>query len=467
MIDNLGGRLGSFDRLEKELPDGGAVVAVRPRHRRRRCSLRAAAKPPEHRANSGARKERTGSGGGRDAAPPSILLLPHGEGHREAHPSALADLLPDGRASAGHGDWRSAVDVEGYSGMNEDAFARRFYADRAELESLGINLSVDRPQDGLAEQENYSLPPENFYLPAIEFTDYELGRAADGAVAARRRVRLRRAAAPRAPAALLGAAASPLRAPDQRVGRARRSPRRPAATSSPSASSRSRPRSPAARRSPSSTTRWSATRVGQAQGRPLPAALPGRPVLPRRPRARARRRPRLPAVAHPRQGRLRDQGRARLPAAPPTSTRASTPTAPSGSSASRSATAEVWVCDRIAWQVERHFGRYGDVARRRRRRRLFTTDTPTRAARLVGARASARTPACSARRARRRARRAPSSGIVERHAGEPSLAGAARPCARAARRPRRRCAEAEDEPPARGRDPPRALRAPGHAGLAS
>ncbi|HSD81031.1 MAG TPA: WYL domain-containing protein, partial [Solirubrobacteraceae bacterium] len=65
-------------------------------------------------------------------------------------------------------------DVEGYSGMNEDAFARRFYADRAELESLGIQLTVDRPADGVAEQENYSLRPENFHLPAIAFTDEEL-----------------------------------------------------------------------------------------------------------------------------------------------------------------------------------------------------------------------------------------------------------------------------------------------------
>jgi proteasome accessory factor C len=65
-------------------------------------------------------------------------------------------------------------DVEGYSGMNEDAFARRFYADRAELESLGIQLTVDKPVDGVAEQENYSLRPENFHLPAIEFTDQEL-----------------------------------------------------------------------------------------------------------------------------------------------------------------------------------------------------------------------------------------------------------------------------------------------------
>src|SRR3954471_16807832 len=65
-------------------------------------------------------------------------------------------------------------DVEGYSGMNEDAFARRFYADRAELDSLGIQLTIDKPLDGVAEQENYSLRPENFHLPPIAFTDEEL-----------------------------------------------------------------------------------------------------------------------------------------------------------------------------------------------------------------------------------------------------------------------------------------------------
>jgi proteasome accessory factor C len=65
-------------------------------------------------------------------------------------------------------------DVEGYSTMNEDAFARRFYADRSELDALGIVLTVERPVDGVAEQENYSLRPENFHLPAIAFTDGEL-----------------------------------------------------------------------------------------------------------------------------------------------------------------------------------------------------------------------------------------------------------------------------------------------------
>ncbi len=65
-------------------------------------------------------------------------------------------------------------DVEGYSVMNEDAFARRFYADRSELEALGIVLSVEKPAEGLVEQENYSLPPENFHLSPIEFSDAEL-----------------------------------------------------------------------------------------------------------------------------------------------------------------------------------------------------------------------------------------------------------------------------------------------------
>src|SRR5881398_1990374 len=105
--------------------------------------------------------------------------------------------------------------VEGYSGMNEDAFARRFYADRAELESLGIQLAVDRPVDGLAEQESYSLPPENFHLPAIAFTDSELAALQtalsllDGEFAYAEPLRL-------ALQQISWGRPSPLRAPDQR-----------------------------------------------------------------------------------------------------------------------------------------------------------------------------------------------------------------------------------------------------------
>jgi predicted DNA-binding transcriptional regulator YafY len=67
-------------------------------------------------------------------------------------------------------------EVEGYSSMNDDAFARRFYADRAELESLGIRLHIEKPGESYSSQEAelYSLPPENYYLPAVEFSDGEL-----------------------------------------------------------------------------------------------------------------------------------------------------------------------------------------------------------------------------------------------------------------------------------------------------
>ncbi|HEX4837259.1 MAG TPA: WYL domain-containing protein [Solirubrobacteraceae bacterium] len=106
-------------------------------------------------------------------------------------------------------------DVEGYSGMNEDAFARRFYADRSELESLRIQLTVDRPADGAAEQENYSLRPENFHLPAVEFSDEELAalqtalHLLDGEFAYAEPLRL-------ALQQITWGRPSPLRAPEQR-----------------------------------------------------------------------------------------------------------------------------------------------------------------------------------------------------------------------------------------------------------
>ena len=53
-----------------------------------------------------------------------------------------------------------------------------------------------------------------------------------------------------------------------------------------------------------------------AQGRPVPPALPGRPVLPPRTLPRAGRAARLPALAHPGQGRVRDEVRARLQGTP-------------------------------------------------------------------------------------------------------------------------------------------------------
>jgi proteasome accessory factor C len=64
--------------------------------------------------------------------------------------------------------------VEGYGGMSEQAFLRRFYSDRSELEGVGLKLTVERPSDDPFQGDLYALPPENYYLPPIEFDDAEL-----------------------------------------------------------------------------------------------------------------------------------------------------------------------------------------------------------------------------------------------------------------------------------------------------
>ena len=62
--------------------------------------------------------------------------------------------------------------VEGYSLMTDDAFKRRFYEDRTELRRLGI--TIHRESDAEEGGELYSLPPSEYYLPAIDLTHEEL-----------------------------------------------------------------------------------------------------------------------------------------------------------------------------------------------------------------------------------------------------------------------------------------------------
>src|SRR5436305_7783591 len=58
-------------------------------------------------------------------------------------------------------------EVEGYSDMNDEAFARRFYADRAELAELRIELKGEEGAEGYDEAADYSLLPANRYQPPI------------------------------------------------------------------------------------------------------------------------------------------------------------------------------------------------------------------------------------------------------------------------------------------------------------
>jgi proteasome accessory factor C len=56
--------------------------------------------------------------------------------------------------------------------MSDEAFARRFYSDRAELTALGVPLTSNR--DEFTGEELYTLRSEQYFLPAIELSDEEL-----------------------------------------------------------------------------------------------------------------------------------------------------------------------------------------------------------------------------------------------------------------------------------------------------
>src|SRR4030095_2318322 len=62
--------------------------------------------------------------------------------------------------------------VEGYSEMSDEAFARRFYSDRAELVGLGVPLHSQR--DEFTGEELYTLRSEQYFLPELELGDDEL-----------------------------------------------------------------------------------------------------------------------------------------------------------------------------------------------------------------------------------------------------------------------------------------------------
>ena len=71
-------------------------------------------------------------------------------------------------------------DVEGYAQMTSDeAFNRRFYADRAELASLGIELEVEKSSEGSYEAETYTLPPESAVI-AIRTVCWPASVSGDG-----------------------------------------------------------------------------------------------------------------------------------------------------------------------------------------------------------------------------------------------------------------------------------------------
>ena len=68
--------------------------------------------------------------------------------------------------------------VEGYSEMSDEAFARRFYSDRAELIALGVPL--DSQRDEFTGEELYTLRSERYFLQPLELSDDELAALQTG-----------------------------------------------------------------------------------------------------------------------------------------------------------------------------------------------------------------------------------------------------------------------------------------------
>src|SRR5438105_8082784 len=64
------------------------------------------------------------------------------------------------------------TNVEGYSEMSDEAFARRFYSDRHELRELGVPLQSQR--DEFTGEELYTLRSEQYFLPELDLEDDEL-----------------------------------------------------------------------------------------------------------------------------------------------------------------------------------------------------------------------------------------------------------------------------------------------------
>ena len=115
---------------------------------------------------------RSGARSGRGETPPAgtlRLVLTHDADKLIRQLSLVAYLMAEQRPVTARD---VKTHVEGYSDMGDEAFARRYYADRRELQDLGIPIASSR--DEFTSEELYSLREEQYFLPPIELNDDEL-----------------------------------------------------------------------------------------------------------------------------------------------------------------------------------------------------------------------------------------------------------------------------------------------------
>ena len=186
--------------------------------------------------------------------------------------------------------------VEGYSEMSDEAFARRFYSDRAELTGLGVPLHSQR--DEFTGEELYTLRSENYFLDRLDLKDDELAALQtalfylDGKFAYAEPLAARAAEPGARPAGLRRGAHRHGRArPGQRTGllaRARGPPVEARGGDLEAADDQVQ-------------LLVAAARQGQrAHAQPLRAPARRGSLVRRRPGSRPRRRPHLPGLPHPR-----------------------------------------------------------------------------------------------------------------------------------------------------------------------
>ena len=199
--------------------------------------------------------------------------------------------------------------VEGYSEMSDEAFARRFYSDRAELLALGVPLQSQR--DEFTGEELYTLRSEQYFLPQLDLEDDELAALqtalyllegkfayAEPLRLALQNLALGRPGFAESPTATAGRVE--VLDPDYSPGDAR-----------PAREARGRDLEAAHR--PVRVLVDLAGRDRGAHAEPVRAPLRQRPLVRRRARPRPRRDPDLPGLPDPGRDQVRHAARARLP----------------------------------------------------------------------------------------------------------------------------------------------------------
>ena len=241
--------------------------------------------------------------------------------------------------------------------MSDEAFARRFYSDRAELIALGVPLHSQR--DEFTGEELYTLRSENYFLDKLELDDDELAALQTALYMLDGHVRVRRAAPARAPE------------PRARPARLRRRADRDGAER-PGARSRllagdggpaleARVRDLEAAHDQVQLLVAAPRRRPRALAEPVRAPARPRHLVRRRRGPRPRRRAHVPRLADPQRHPLRDAPRARLPRCLPTSTSTPTGSARTGSTAPVAGTARIEVNGDTAWWVHRTLQRGRDA----------------------------------------------------------------------------------------------------------